>query len=312
MPKVSVIVPTFNRAECLSTAITSILNQTFTDLEIIVVDDASQDHTPDILRTFSANCIKYIRHERNKGGSAARNTGIVNASSDYIAFLDDDDEWLPDKLRKQVEVLDRSSADIGAVYTGFVIIERSTGRTIREIIPTKKGNLAQELFMSNCIGGTSLVVVRKRCFTEVGVFDENLPCFQDYDLWLRIAQKFEFDYIQEPLMKYYRHDYQIWTNLEAIDKGLEILIQKYGQSVKKRCSNHYLRLGHRYCLRGDMKKGRRAFVNAITLCPFGTLHYLNYLLSLFGAKGFKNLKQSKRQVFASLKRYSLFTHQASE
>lgn len=97
MPKVSVIVPTYNRAECLSTSINSILNQTFQDFEIIVVDDASQDQTPDVLRHFSTERVKYILHERNKGGSATRNTGIANSLSDFIAFLDDD-EWFPDKL----------------------------------------------------------------------------------------------------------------------------------------------------------------------------------------------------------------------
>jgi glycosyltransferase involved in cell wall biosynthesis len=304
MPKVSIIIPTYNRAEFLHTAIASILNQTFQDFEVIIVDDASQDHTPDIIRTLPAERIRYIRHKCNKGGSAARNTGIANASAGYIAFLDDDDEWLPDKLRQQVEILDRSSPRTGVVYTGYFYIDRNTGRVIGEKIPTKKGYLDHILFTDNCIGGTSSVVIRRECFTKVGLFDENLPCFQDYDLWVRIARKFQFDYVQEPLLKYYIHGHKIWTNLESINKGLEILISKYGQSqaFKKRCSYHYLRLGHRFCLRGDLKKGRRAFVNAIRLNPVGAQHYLNYLLSLFGAKAFKTLKDSKRQAVALLKR----------
>src|SRR5258705_10332336 len=109
MPKVSVIIPTYNRAECLRSAITNVLNQTFQDFEIVVVDDSSQDHTREVVNSLDDKRIKYIRHERNKGVAAARNTGVSNAKGDYIAFLDDDDEWFPEKLKKQCAVLEASS-----------------------------------------------------------------------------------------------------------------------------------------------------------------------------------------------------------
>ena len=117
MPAVSVIIPTYNRAEFLRLAITSVLNQTFQDFEIIVVDDASEDHTHEVMNNLNDKRIKYIRHEVNKRVSAARNTGVLHSSGDYIAFLDDDDEWLPSKLQRQVALLEDSTSTCGGVYT---------------------------------------------------------------------------------------------------------------------------------------------------------------------------------------------------
>src|SRR5262245_7479203 len=120
MPKVSVIVPTRDRAEYLRVAITSVLSQTFQDFELIVVDDASAENNFEVISSFHDDRIKFIRHETRKGGSAARNTGIINSSCDYIAFLDDDDEWFPDKIAKQIHLLHSSPPDVGCIYTGYV------------------------------------------------------------------------------------------------------------------------------------------------------------------------------------------------
>src|SRR5258705_13939604 len=105
MSQVSVVIPTHNRSEFLRSAIASVLGQTYQDFELIVVDDASTDSTAEVVVSFNDSRIKFIRHQTNQGGSAARNTGIRASKCDYIAFLDDDDEWSPRKLSKQVEVL---------------------------------------------------------------------------------------------------------------------------------------------------------------------------------------------------------------
>src|SRR2546429_9117536 len=125
MPKVSVIIPTYNRAEFLCSAITSVLNQTFHNFEIIVVDDASQDHTREVMNSLGDKRIRYIRHEKNKGVAATRNTGLVNAKGTYIAFLDDDDEWLPEKLQKQFNLLESCQNIVGVVYTGAFVVRKS-------------------------------------------------------------------------------------------------------------------------------------------------------------------------------------------
>src|SRR5262245_11345247 len=190
MPKISVIIPTHDRAHFLPGAIFSVLNQTFQDFEIIVVDDASNDNTSEVVAAFNDERIRFLQHETNKGGSAARNTGILNSQCDYIAFLDDDDEWLPDKLAKQMDVLLRSPPEVGCVYTGYVMVDGTTGRVIDQRTPAKKGNLANDLLRSNYVGGTSSALLKRDCLKKVGLFDENLPRSQDYDLWIRIANEF--------------------------------------------------------------------------------------------------------------------------
>ena len=134
MGGVSVIIPTYNRAACLKLALASVLNQTYQNFEIIVVDDASTDGTADVVRGFADARITYVRHDVNRGkvgaGAAARNSGIARAQGTYIAFLDDDDEWLPEKLARQVAVLDRGPRSVGAIYTGFVKIDQATGQIV--------------------------------------------------------------------------------------------------------------------------------------------------------------------------------------
>ena len=112
-PKVSVIIPTYNRAHLVGRAIRSVLNQTYQDFEIIVVDDGSTDNTEEVVKSFNDPRIRYIRHEKNRGGSAACNTGIRAARGEYIAFQDSDDEWLPEKLEKQMQVFENTPTGVG-------------------------------------------------------------------------------------------------------------------------------------------------------------------------------------------------------
>src|SRR5262245_35235747 len=175
MPKVSVIIPTHNRAHFLRGAIFSVLNQTFQDFEIIIVDDASNDTTSQVVGSFDDKRLRYVRHETNKGGSAARNTGILASKSEYIAFLDDDDEWLPEKLAKQMDVLIGSPPEVGCVYTGYIWVDRVSSRVLSQYSPTKRGNLFHDLLASNCVGGTSSILLKRDCLRKVGLFDESLP-----------------------------------------------------------------------------------------------------------------------------------------
>ena len=150
MSQVSVIIPTHNRARFLREAISSVLNQTFQDFEILVVDDASDDNTREVVAGFEDIRIKYFRHDTNRGGSAARNTGIRNSMCSYIAFLDDDDEWFPEKLGKQMELLLASDPKVGAVYTGYLDVDKATGQVIGEQLPSRRGNLPTSLSRELC------------------------------------------------------------------------------------------------------------------------------------------------------------------
>ncbi|GAH83893.1 unnamed protein product, partial [marine sediment metagenome] len=122
---VSVIIPTYNRADMVGRAIQSVINQTYQDFEIIIIDDASTDNTREVAREFQERekRIKYFKHEINKGGGAARNTGIKNSKGEYIAFLDSDDEWYPEKLEKQIEIFNKNDENLGVVYSGVFYID---------------------------------------------------------------------------------------------------------------------------------------------------------------------------------------------
>lgn len=131
MPLVSVVIPTYNRAEFLPRAVESVLRQTVDDFELIVVDDASTDDTEAVVERFDDPRVEYVRHGTNRGGSAARNTGIERSSGEYIAFLDSDDEWYPRKLERQVEELRSRSDEWVATYCGFERRHHSSTNRIR-------------------------------------------------------------------------------------------------------------------------------------------------------------------------------------
>jgi glycosyltransferase involved in cell wall biosynthesis len=261
------------------------------------------DNTSQVVSNFRDSRIKYIRHETNKGAPAARNTGIKISSGQYIAFLDDDDEWLPEKLRMQVKLLENTSERIGCVYTGCFFVDRNTGKIVFQYIPSKRGDLSDELVVRNCIGATSTPLLRRECFERVGLFDENLPSYQDYDMWIRISKEFHFEYIKESLVRSYMHENQITTNPAAISKGFELMLMKYGHfpSLRRTLSYRYLIMGIFYCYSNDIKGGRRMFLKAIKLHPFEIKHYFNLGLSLLGADNFRKLKELKGKVTALLR-----------
>jgi len=295
MPRVTVIIPTCNRSAYLKRAIESVCAQTYTDFEIIVVDDASTDDTPEVVAQFADKPIKYIRHEENKGGSVARNTGIKNSQSEYIAFLDDDDEWLPNKLEVQMNVFEQSSPQVGPIYSGHSVIDRNTGKTKGIWRAVKRGNIFEELMKGNCVSTTSSVVVKRACLEKVGNFDSLLPSFQDYDLWIRIARHYEFEYVEDLLVNYYEHEKKIWTNYEAIENGIAMMVERHGHSreLRKTFSYAYLGLGVRRMMNGAMQQGRALLQKAMKLYPFEIRHYLNFVVSLLGHENFRKSHRMK-------------------
>ena len=309
MPKVSVIIVTYNRAELLGAAIMSVVNQTFEDFELVIVDDASRDGTSSVVKNFHDQRIKYICHAVNKGEAGARNTGVMNASGEYIAFLDDDDEWLPEKLALQVDLLERSSAQVGIIYTGRYTIDGASEKEIGVMIPTKKGDLSQEIRRRNFITLSS-VLLRRQCFDAVGLFDENIIFGPDYDMWIRIAPMYHFDYIAMPLVKYLVHPNSLSANYDRRAKGIETTLKKHEDffSVdKSNFSRRHFRLGITYYLTGDIQRGRTMCLKAIKIYPFELRNYVTLLwLSLFGVTGYKKLLTTKAYVATFLNGSSRF------
>jgi glycosyltransferase involved in cell wall biosynthesis len=304
MPKVSVIIPTHNRAELLRCAIVSVLNQSYQDFEIVVVDDASTDKTPEVITSFNDVRIKCIRHEVKKGDAGSRNTGIRNSSGGFLAFLDDDDEWLPEKLQMQVDILGNSPPTVGCVYTGFLKIDRGTGKILAVKITGKKGDLFQEMFLGNFIA-TACILLRRECFERVGLFDERMPCNSDYDMWIRVAEHFHFECIREPLVIiHYAQGPKLSTSLPLVLQGWEMLFEKYNKvfmSNKRRFSRFYYDVGILYFLNGDSGKSRRAMFKAIESCPLSVKYYLALIISLLGSGIFKLSIESKEKISAPLR-----------
>ena len=309
MPKVSVIIPTHNRAEFLHSAITSVRNQTFQDFEIIVVDDASTDNTPEVVAYFGDKRIKYTRNNISKGDAGARNVGVMSSNCTYIAFLDDDDEWLKNKLQMQIDILENCLIDIAGVYTNIIEVDKASGKTLSIGIP---GN-TKDPFHGNCIA-TSSLLLRRECFEKVGLFDENMPTSSDYDMWIRILKKFRFEYIDEPLVKYYVHGNRLSFDNDKVIRGVEILLKKHREilaSNNKHYSEIYLYLGIHYCYNGNINKGRRAYLKAIRLYPYELRSYFNLFLSLTGVSNFKRLRKTKENIINFLKEHWIRVNKGS-
>ena len=197
MPCVSVIIPAYNRAHVLRRAIRSVLSQTFTDYEIIIVDDASTDDTGAVARNFDGP-LRMIRHEVNRGPAAARNTGINAAIGGYVAFLDSDDEWMPGKLARQIELLDTSAKSFGASCSGYTVIHPEPGYSWERRLPVGE-KWTRYLLNNGCdLGPGSTLVARRVVFDRIGMFDESLRRWEDWDWLLRYVADRELAIVPEP------------------------------------------------------------------------------------------------------------------
>lgn len=195
MKNISVIIPTYNRAFFLKKAIDSVLFQTYQDFELIVVDDGSNDGTGNIISQYKDE-IKYI-YQENKGPASARNRGIEEAQGNFIAFLDSDDRWRSDKLEIQFKAM-QDNPDCLISHTQEIWYKN--GKVLNQKEKHKKySGFIFDRCIKMCAVGMSTMMVRRGIFKEVGLFDDSLPCCEDYDFWLRVSTKFPFLLIDEPL-----------------------------------------------------------------------------------------------------------------
>lgn len=310
-PTVSVIIPTYNREHLIGRAIQSVLNQTYQDFEIIVVDDASTDNTQEVVKSFNDLRIRYIRHEKNRGGSAARNTGIRAARGEYIAFLDSDDEWLPEKLAEQIRVF-HQDPECGVVYTDILVVYPD-GCELQRRAPKIKGSMFHKLLEANVVGTTSSVLVRRDCFDKVGLFNEELASCQDWDMWIRLARLFVFRKVNIPLVKYTWGHEQISKNSEAVCRGREAIMKMYDVDIRalgRRVEAvHHFNLGISLCCLGEIPMGRLHLFQALVKWPWNPSYSFFYIFaSLLGAKGFQLLvliKRILRTIFLPRNRFGL-------
>ena len=300
-PTVSVIIPTYNRANLIGKAIKSVLKQTYQDFEIIVINDGSTDNTEDVIRGFPDKRVEYIKkYKKNKGISVARNIGIKVAMGKYIALLDSDDEWLPEKLDKQINVLQSESPKVGVVYSNALYIDESGKNINRKLDNSKKaeGNIYEDLLGKYCVGYPSSFLIKKECLNRVGLFDDLLSGQEDWDMWIRIAKYYRFSLIKIPLVKYRLHSNQISKNLGVKNIAANRILVKYANELQRRPyanSKHHFCIGNRFCHIGKTEIGKKFLLKSILLYPFYIRCYICFFGSLFGSKSFI--------YFVNIKRY---------
>lgn len=230
-PRVSIVLPTYMRAEMLDQAIATVLAQTFEDWELFIVDDngvgsPEQRKTAEIASHHTSDPrITYVPHARNLGGGAARNTGIRLARGDFVAFIDDDDAWYPEKLALQVDHLDASSRNTALVYGGFRQLRG--GGTAKTFRPRPDGHTLSHLLRRNTVGPTSLVLCRREALLDVEGFDEALPARQDIDLYVRLSRGHAFTFVDDIILDKLDHD------ASAIGKDAGATAEAHGLFYRK-------------------------------------------------------------------------------
>lgn len=248
MQKVSVIIPTHNRSERMIRAVDSVRRQTYKNLEIVIVNDASIDDTEEIASKIDDDRIIYLRIEKSQGANHARNFGVSHSSGAYLAFLDDDDEWFDEKIDKQLKVFEEYP-EVGLVYTQRKIINDEN----QYYYSNKKdvGDLSHKIIMENPIGTTSSVMLKRDIFEKVGGFDPQILINQDHDLWIRVAQVTQVGIVDEPLVLYYdlhkinriSNDFERMKSTSLIfqKKYKDLLKQLTPKEIRKRKSNKFMR-----------------------------------------------------------------------
>ena len=250
-PKVSVVIPTYNRAALLPRAVDSVLSQTLTDLELIVVDDASNDHTPNVVAAIDDPRVRPFRHERNKGVSAARNTAITIARGEYTAILDDDDELLPNALEDLVALMETSPRDVAFAY-GWVMCIDVGAKTQDLFVSTLNGNLYEEAIGRITPVASNGTMFRTSLLLEIGGYDESIQFSEDIDLVTRLlVNQYEVRVLEKPVANHYTNygAHQITAPRPSIaveeQTAVRLHVARYAGELKERPEAHsriYFRL----------------------------------------------------------------------
>lgn len=290
VPLVSVVIPSRNRRARLERALASVWAQTLGDFEVIVVDDASDDGTQQALANIAASepRLRTIRHDAPRGGAGARNTGIAAARGEFVAFLDDDDVWLPEKLARQVAVL-RANPQASAVSASFVI-DAGGGRRLAKILHPPRD--ADEIIHANHLGGASVCCTTRAALERIGGFDPTLRSAQDWDLWIKLNDLGPVLVCPEPLVVYHTHEgARITGNPVAVYTGRRRVFVRYRGRMSAAARGTQIR-ELLYCRKVMLKSGRLAELVGL----FGLMRYTGMV------KGVRYVYRYARMVFPGLSR----------
>ncbi|MCX8082789.1 MAG: glycosyltransferase family 2 protein [bacterium] len=253
-PLVSIIIPVYNRAELLPRTLKSVVNQTYRNIEIIVVDDGSDEDIKIICDRFNDPRIRYIRHTENKGLPSARNTGIRMSKGDFITFLDSDDEYIPERIDKQVKFF-TENRDIQVVYCS-VLEEKKGKQYLRKIIGDKWFVWVHQ------------IMLKKEVIEKVGFFDESFISLEDVDYVYRLRKFYTFGFIDEPLLIYHNTPGSLGKDIEKRNKARELFIRKHRTTLSRRSISKMLySAGKDYLTLGKVKKSINCFSRAYFIYP---------------------------------------------
>lgn len=313
MPKVSVVIPTYNYGRFLGEAIQSVLDQTFEDFELIVVDDGSTDNTKEVVDSFADPRVKYI-YQENRGHSAANNVGILASKGEYVAILDADDVWLPQKLELQVKVLD-SRPDVAAVCSDIYIVDAQTGvitgrfwHNSPRLGPFNPHMAAQKalrrLLSRGCFIHPSTALIRREVYNEVGLHDESLKTHEVWDMWVRVLLRFAVETIDMPLAKYRQHSANLSANWDQMYEDGVTVLNKATRTLplapddlrvlKRRLARHHFSYGSGLVVNDRITLGRQKLLASIRLNPWSVRPYVFLAGSLLGSRLILTVKSWKK------------------
>lgn len=287
---VSVILTTCKRApEIVERAIVSVVKQSYHNWELIIIDDSPENYekrnqVQTMVQKYSEkHNVSFYQNKVNSGACYSRNRGLEMATGEYVAFLDDDDEWLPQKLLEQVQVLETASENVALVYCSYYRYIDETGEKELVALPTQKSSTYSDLMRNgNSIGGMSVPLLKTECVRNVGGFDELMQSAQDMDLWLRLAKEYSLIGIDLPLVLYHVHaGEQITSNPNRKIAGLERLNKKnkeYLEAHKEIKWKRELSLIRYYVSAGKRKEAFIIWKNTALICPFKVLQNTKELI----------------------------------
>lgn len=315
MPKVSVVIPTYNYARFLSESIQSVLDQTYTDFELVVVDDGSTDNTREVVESFHDPRIRYI-YQENQGVSAAQNTGTNVSVGEYICGLGSDDMYLPMNLEMKVKILN-SCPEVGLVCSDAYIFDNKTGNILGRywhdkpfhywVDPERASRQPlRELLNRGCFIAPQTILIRRRVMDAVGSFDESIPTHEDWDLFIRVAQQFAIETIDVPLLKLRRHDVSLTANWDNMYQGAVTILNKATETysfsgtelrlIKKRLARTHFSYGKSLVANGNTSLGREKLLEGLKINPWAGKPYIYLAWSLLGDELLLNLKSIKKRL----------------
>lgn len=292
-PVVSVVIPTYDRPARVQRAVRSVIDQSYDPIELLVVDDASPSPASDALSALPTDglaAFRCLRHRTNRGGGAARNTGIEAADGDYIALLDDDDWWAPAKVEDQVEALEAAPTAVGLAYCGRRVVAGGAGSVISEPLPA--GDTTKALLCRNFIGSTSVAMVRADAVSRAGGFDDGFPSWQELDWYIRLSRECGFTHVPAPLVYYDTGaTNRVTDDFDRVDRGYRRFVEKheplartYGRLFRRKMLGWAaFRAGENAVANDRLGVGRRYILTAIRYYPFER-RFLTYGVALLGGR----------------------------